>query len=542
MRMHPRLASTAAALGCLLLGAAVSVRLGQDGNWDLMNYHISNVHAVMAGRLDIDLIPAGLQSYFNPTLDFFYVLLARGPLASQPRLLAATMGLFYGGLVFVALRLAWALLPARPLSDRLVLTAVVTAAATTGAATVPQIGTTLNDIPPALLVLSGLLLALGPIRAGARTRWAGPLPLARMAGIGALFGLAGGLKLTAIIFAPACCLALLLVARPRPWFALCLAFSLGWAIGFLVPAGWWGWQVWQRFGSPTFPLFNALFQSPWYPPESFFDARFLPRTTLEWLAYPFWWITLRHPARPAELHFRDPRLALMLLAIVAVILAGMWRRLRGVVPGGPTRPAWRADRRFVFGFLALGYVIWLTGASILRYAVVLEVLGVIVLALTVIAACDRLPRGRLAALVVVPVLCLAIMLWTRPMNWGRVPYGPQVFAVDMGWVPPGALLIPVTGDGPAAYLTAFVPPEAGARVLGFSYPTLTARGWPLGAESLRRVREHPGPIFLLIPRDEKTLLPHLGAIGLSPELGPCRPVTSNLDGNTTRACEARRLP
>ncbi len=66
-------------VGCLALAAIVSARLGQDANWDLLNYHLYNGAALLRGRFDQDLLAAGMQSYLNPLLDALYAGLALGP-------------------------------------------------------------------------------------------------------------------------------------------------------------------------------------------------------------------------------------------------------------------------------------------------------------------------------------------------------------------------------------------------------------------------------------------------------------------------------
>jgi len=39
----------------LVMGGLVSVWLGQDKNWDLLNYHLYNAWALLNGRLHVDL-------------------------------------------------------------------------------------------------------------------------------------------------------------------------------------------------------------------------------------------------------------------------------------------------------------------------------------------------------------------------------------------------------------------------------------------------------------------------------------------------------
>jgi hypothetical protein len=65
------------AMAALLLGGIVSLLRGVDTNWDLRNYHFYNPWAWLHGRLDWDLAPAQVQSYYSPLLDLpFYSLVA----------------------------------------------------------------------------------------------------------------------------------------------------------------------------------------------------------------------------------------------------------------------------------------------------------------------------------------------------------------------------------------------------------------------------------------------------------------------------------
>src|ERR1043166_1577596 len=56
--------------GSLTAGAAYTLVMGEDANWDWQNYHEYNVWAVINGRYQIDAIPPGFQTYFNPVVYF----------------------------------------------------------------------------------------------------------------------------------------------------------------------------------------------------------------------------------------------------------------------------------------------------------------------------------------------------------------------------------------------------------------------------------------------------------------------------------------
>ena len=72
---------------------ALSVRLGQDANWDLKNYHLYNAYELLHGRLRLDLNAGGFQSLFNPLPDLPYYALALQLFPGFPRLVAFIMGL-----------------------------------------------------------------------------------------------------------------------------------------------------------------------------------------------------------------------------------------------------------------------------------------------------------------------------------------------------------------------------------------------------------------------------------------------------------------
>src|SRR6202035_4919221 len=60
---------------CMLAGAAYAYAAGDDVNWDWRNYHAYNVWATINHRIDIDVVPAGFQTYFNPLIYYpIYVL------------------------------------------------------------------------------------------------------------------------------------------------------------------------------------------------------------------------------------------------------------------------------------------------------------------------------------------------------------------------------------------------------------------------------------------------------------------------------------
>ena len=76
-----------------LLVGFYAISLGQDTNWDLLNYHLYNPYSYLHGRINLDLAPAGLQTYFNPFLD---IMLFSAVHALTPKLFGFLIGVIQG--------------------------------------------------------------------------------------------------------------------------------------------------------------------------------------------------------------------------------------------------------------------------------------------------------------------------------------------------------------------------------------------------------------------------------------------------------------
>ena len=515
-RDPPRSNSRALWLGamlCLVIGAAVSEWLGPDANYDLQAYHLQNGAALLHGTFWRDLLPVDMQSYLNPLLDAVYAGLALGPLLHHPRALAAIMGLPFGAVLFLAWRLADRLQPGRPVTAAM---AAVLGCSSAGLAS--QIGTTFNEVQLAAVMLAGLLVLLrgGPWRA---------------AGAGALFGVAAGLKLTGIVYAPAACLAAACMAPDaRTAMRAAAACALAWLLGFAAVDGWWAAMLTERFASPVFPLFNGIVRSPWYPPASFTDGRFLPDGIAAGLFRPvlaLW----GSGTLSSEVAARDGRGALVLcLGLVTAAAAVLRRR-------GPLPPPARA----ILAFLAMGYVCWVFTSGILRYAAVLEVAAGCAVP-TLLAA--LLPADWAAAAL---LASLAVLLpTTRYPSWGRMPYGETTLHAEWGPIEPGTLVV-ATLRSNLGWMLALLPDTPGLSVVGLGFATADARGYRLRDETARLVADHHGPIAVLTAGRPGEPAYELGEIGLDPVMDDCRPISGTFvpperAGPMVCAAHSRALP
>jgi len=402
------LASIAIVVCSMLLGALYTLAMGEDVNWDWQNYHEYNVWALLNGHYDIDAVPPGFQTYFNPIVYF--------PVYYLRHFLPSPYGLMIIGAIH-GLNLALVCLFARLVLREAATVAAVAAAvviAAFGPMTLSEVGTSFSDVLLALPVIGGFLLILVADRR----------PVVRYLLAGLLIGTAVGLKLTNVVYAIGAAAAVLAAARP---LRATILLALGGIIGAALTGGEWCLITWRDTGNPIFPLFNAVFQSGEVATVNLMDAQFMPHGVLDALAYPFYWLIGDH--RGAEHPFRDARFAFVTVLFVLGVFA---RIARG------TAILTRRDVQLVVMF-AVSYLAWLGLFSIQRYAVVLELLCgpliVLLLARLAASAGQTWPaRSPVALNAMRLTVGAAIALWSQPADWWRRPwsetYRPEI-AVEL---------------------------------------------------------------------------------------------------------------
>src|SRR6266850_1657042 len=421
------------ALGSLLAGAIYTWFVGEDVNWDWLNYHEYNVWAVINDRYGIDALPPGFQTYFNPTVYFpVYYLRHLLPLPYGMMIIGAVHGLNLLLIYFLVRVLLREAATASAIGASILIAAV-------GPMTLSEVGTSFSDILTALPILAGCVLILS-----ADGSHHGRYVLA-----GLLIGAAVGLKLTNAVYALGAVAAVLVASRPLK-ATLCL--GVGGAVGALATGGAWGLMLWHELGNPIFPLFNAVFQSRELIPMNIMDWQFLPRGMLDALAYPFYWLVGDN--RSSEYPFRDARFAIATVLIVLGIGRGLVTR---------TDIFTRRDVQFL-AFFAVSYAAWLALFSIQRYAIVLELLCAPLIVLLIhrsIAATPASASLRASSLrmnAVMLAVAVAIALWSQPGDWFHRPWSnPYNPAISKQLEQPATYFIL---DKPLAYVAPLLPPQS----------------------------------------------------------------------------------
>ncbi|MEA1677075.1 hypothetical protein [Nitrospirillum sp. BR 11163] len=526
------------ALSLLLAGPFLfglwAVLLGQDGNWDLRNYHWYNAYAFLTGRWGMDVAPAQVASFYNPTLDLPFFMASQ---VLPARVVEFLLGSIQGANLVLLYGLAWTVQrSATPERRRVLVALAVAVCGMVGGGQVGLLGTTFYDNVISLFVLGGILVAVG----GEGAAWSAPNGPAfrRVVLAGLLVGSGVGLKQPTIVFAVGTCAAFL-AAGGTPWRRLLLAFFFGLGVlaGMAIFSGHWMWFLWSHFQNPLFPYFNNVFHSPWGTPDPYRDDKFIPKGPVAAALFPFAWAL--DPKLVGEIVFRDYRVlaAYVVLLLTGLMVLARWLRGQFAAEGPPvvdtSGPA-RA-RRYLLLAGSLSYLVWLKLFAIYRYLIPLEMLAPVL----ILAAVALWPAPARARGIITAVLLLLLAATGQSGTWARVPWGDRPFGAKVSEVQapvlprPDHTVILMTGYAPTSFLIPGFPPQIPfLRVQ--SYFIHPDQGDILLNRQMRRRIDQGianGDDFYLLLAHWETwtmdqILPRYGLKGAGE---PCQPVTSTLD-------------
>jgi hypothetical protein len=449
---------------------ALALVLGQDGSWDLRNYHFYNPWAFLHGRMDVDVAPAHNATFYNPLLHLpFYYAVTQLP----PRAVAFLLGTVQG----MNLWLLYGIARGLSSESRRATALLLAAAGTLGAGNLAELGTSFGDNVVSLPVLGALALILRHVKSG-RSAWMVPAA-------GLLAGIAAGMKLPAAIFAVGLCAGFMVLPWPgRERLRAAFVFGVGVLIGVALADGFWLLEMWRRFGNPLFPYFNDVFQSPWAAPAGYRDPRFLPDGWIEWLAFPL--VLLFDPRQGGEVPFLDLRLPVLYIAVLALAFVPL-RRERAIESG--------ATGRYLLVAGVVAYVLWLKMFAIHRYALVFEMLAPLGVWLAIRALIVDERRRRIA----VAISVTAMLLVMKPADWDRVAFSADYFGVTIPAIPkPERTLVLMADHDATAYLIPFFPSAVRFLRIDGYFTGPSAMPHEYDRVIRRAIHDHQGDIYLLV--------------------------------------------
>ena len=452
-----------ALLALATLGSGLyALVLGQDANFDQLNYHVYLGWSLLANRIDLDVAPAGLVgSYLNPAVQAFHYL---GLTLLPPRLFGFSLGAAHGLNAYLAYRLTRHVL--KGIARERLLSAAAGLLAAVGPCAVSLLATTFGDNLLSILILAALLLQLEVVAEPGRD------PTRRLVAAGLLAGAAAGLKLTLGIYVIALLASAAAVAVHLRRARVAFVFALAAVAGGLISAGYWSYEVWRRFGNPVFPFLNNLFHSPFFKPVGLRDGRWALHTWTGLATTPVE-MALGSIGGLQEVACRDLRYLVLLVATAGALATALWSR-REPASAAP------AVKIVVVGWFT-AYLAWALVFHYYRYFATGEFLAPVAIVALLRLIGDR--PVRLAW----PALALLVVATTGTSSWGRMPWRDEPLRVSVPLREPATVFVDSSG---ISFALPFFPP-------GSRFVTLDYNGPAVDRLAARVIESQTGPVFRL---------------------------------------------
>jgi hypothetical protein len=391
-----------------------SVLLGQDTNWDLLNYHLYNPFAFLNNRLGFDLAPAGQQSYFNPFLDTVYFVAISH---LSPRTVGFLIGFIQGLNFIMVFHIAKHVLKEH--KWRNLYSLIVALGGVLSVGFLSEVGTTMNDSLVSVIILLSLWLIISSIDKFKEDQR--PFILLIMCS-GILAGIGCALKLTMAIYALGTCLAFF--ALPLRWdrkIKMSFLFGTSVLLGLLVAGGYWMFKMWDLFGNPIFPQLNNIFHGTLAMFEPMRDTRFVPKTIFETIIYPV--IFTINPLRVAELRYEQVSWLFAYIAVLALVSSRCVKFFRKDSDKSYLNPA----EDFLLAFFCISYILWLNIFGIYRYLILAELL----IPLLLFVAVNYFFRSRLACWgTLLFIAALTVFNLRGVPDWGHAAWAEIIYRVE----------------------------------------------------------------------------------------------------------------
>jgi hypothetical protein len=517
---------------CVLVPVAFglyAVGRGRDANWDLQNYHWYDAYALLDWRYDRDVAPAHTMSFLPPHLYVPWFVLGN---ALPARLLAFVVGAVHAANLLMLYGLGLVMLPIERRMHREAAALLLAFVGMCGGMSLGLLGTTFLDGVVTIGILASLLAVVASLPvlatgAPARAAWR-----AALAAVPAALAVTG--KPTVATFAVGLAAGLLTVDAPlrrRLW--VLMWFGVGGTLTTALCLGPWLLHVWNAIGSPFYPDFARLFGSP-YAGDGWNLDRYALRSRREALSYPF--VFARDSARVAEVPFVDWRIAAAYLIVPAALGLRLLRRA--------SAPPLAAGFGVLVATMAIGYALWLAMFAYYRYAVTLELLAPLAIALAMLA----LPLPRLARALMVGAVMLALVTTTRPADWGHLPWTKRLVEVSVPPIPDPATATILLSGLPIGYVVPSLPSAAAVINIDMAYWYGGNRdAW--AALIRERLAARAGAVYAITFAGKEPEMARLAApFGLAFAADGCAPVRSNLPSgglpsvNTLSLCRLARAP
>jgi hypothetical protein len=402
--------------------------LGNDYNWDLLNYHLTNVTL----KQDLALHVSTIQSYFPSMLDRLILPIHTSIPSPFSGLIMLTPFVFN----YIILRKLYI---RRLFNDSLHLPNTLAVVSLSTAMAISQLNNSMGDIILSPLVLAGsAMFLIGIKESNSNLLIFSALPIA----------IAFSLKWTFLYVQISIFLIFIFLVTSK---VIKFATLLKWG---LINVGIFALislhdiaMLFKETGNPVFPFANKFFKAESYPEINFRDNRFGFRTFSDFFATPFK-LAVGDEASTSELLFQDFRFLIMFGALILWVVSSLFLIV--------SRQRSKFDVVDYLGlFVFLAYVLWGYLFGISRYFLTIEFL-VLILALGILSKfSNAVVKNRFIGISITLGLVMILNSSTSSVNWGYDPVRTSNIAFEkeiypVKTAPESALLI---ADTPLAFIS-----------------------------------------------------------------------------------------
>ena len=346
-------------IGLIIFGILLSIFCKNEQKYDFANYHYYNAWAFLNNRLNVNIVPAALNTFFNPLIElplYFYIQLFN----NYPNIIWGLQGLWFSLLLCMLYKITSLFID---ISDKKNIPYLISLLliASSGQATMLQIGASTNEIMVAALDLIGIYFIIKMLKYPQTQK------IKNFIIAGLIMGMTLGLKQTSIVNCISTGITLILCWKMlKSPIKSISSFAICGIIGYLIINGYFMWEYWINYKNPFFPFLNGLFHSPYFDDFNYRDTSFL-EDPLKFYLYPYMWHFEEDVLCAA--FYQDYRLDVYYSLL---IIYGFYTLFNYKNKSFITKNKLLIILSL---FLIINYFLWMFTFAILRYAVVFEVLG-----------------------------------------------------------------------------------------------------------------------------------------------------------------------